>query len=194
MRPKIGIIGRGNVGSALREGLGGVGYEVRMCGNEPAAVREVGSWSDVVVLAVPFPARQEVAARVRDDVAGKTVVDVTNALNADYSFEPDPRRTSGAEELQGMLPQAKVVKAFNTVFAPNMRTGKVKGEVLTLFVAGDSEEAKATVRDLARDIGFDAVDAGPLKNARWMETLGYFNIELGFGQKMGTDIGFRLVR
>ena len=101
--------------------------------------------------------------------------------------------TSGAEELQRKAPKSKVVKAFNTVFAQNMSTGKVKGEALTLFVAGDDKAAKDLVLSAGRNIGFDPVDAGPLANARWIETLGYFNIQLGYMLKMGTEIGFKLV-
>ena len=69
----------------------------------------------------------------------------------------------------------------------------MKGEKLTLFVAGDDGTAKNLVLSVGGDIGFDPVDAGPLKNARWMETLGYFNIQLGYTLKMGTEIGFKLV-
>jgi len=85
------------------------------------------------------------------------------------------------------------VKAFNTVFAIHMDKGKVKGETLTLFVAGDDVGAKERVLQLGRDIGFDALDAGPLRNARWLETLGYFNIQLAFTQKLGSETGFRYV-
>jgi predicted dinucleotide-binding enzyme len=120
------------------------------------------------------------------------LLDVTNALTPDYQLALGCT-TSGAEELQKKAPEAKVVKAFNTVFAQNISTGKVKGEKLTLFVAGDDKTAKDLVLSAGSAIGFDPVDAGLLKNARWMETLGYFNIQLGYTLKMGTDIGFRLV-
>jgi predicted dinucleotide-binding enzyme len=127
-----------------------------------------------------------------DTVQGKVLLDVTNALTPDFQLALGCT-TSGAEELQKKAPQAKVVKAFNTVFAQNMSSGKVKGEKLTLFVAGDDKAAKDLVLDAGKAIGFDPVDAGPLTNARWMETLGYFNIQLGYTLNMGTDIGFKLV-
>ena len=85
------------------------------------------------------------------------------------------------------------VKAFNTVFAQNMATGQVKGRKLSLFVASDDRGAKEKVLGLGRELGFDAVDAGPLQNARGLESLGFFQIQLGYGLKMGTDIGFTLV-
>jgi len=62
------------------------------------------------------------------------------------------------------------------------------------MAASDDAAATATVLDLAWKIGFDAVDAGQLMNARWLEALGYLNIQLGYMQKMGTRIGFTLVR
>ncbi|MBI2578322.1 MAG: NAD(P)-binding domain-containing protein [Candidatus Aenigmarchaeota archaeon] len=192
MKPKIAIIGKGNVGSALKKGLERAGYDVRAVGKEPKAARETASWGDVIILAVPFSEVDNALREMGDAVNGKTFVDVTNVLTPDFKLALG-FNTSGAEELQKKAPKAKIVKAFNTVFAGNMSTGKVKGEKLTLFVAGDDHAAKQHVLELGQDIGFDAVDAGPLQNARWLETLGYLNIQLGYTLKMGTDIGFRLV-
>lgn len=191
MKPKIAIIGKGNVGSALKRGLELAGYDVRAAGKEPT-VRDVASWGDIIILAVPFTAMDDVLREI-GDVSGKALLDVTNVLTSDYRLAFG-FTTSGAEELQKKAPRANVVKAFNTIFAENMSTGQVKGEKLTLLAAGDDQAAKEQVLAMGRDIGFDAVDAGPLQNARWLETLGYLNIQLGYMLKMGTGIGFRLVR
>jgi len=192
MKPKFGIIGTGNVGTALKRGLEAAGYTVKSTGRDPKEVWATAAWGDVLILAVPFGAIDE-ALRAMDDAArGKVLLDVTNALTSDFQLALGCT-TSGAEELQKKTPMAKVVKAFNTVFAQNMSSGKVKGEKLTLFVAGDDQTAKDLILTAGRDIGFDSVDAGPLKNARWMETLGYFNIQLGYALKMGADIGFKLI-
>src|ERR1700690_1081442 len=190
MKPKIGIIGSGNVGSALRRGLEGAGYEVKSTGRDPKEVRATVLWGEMLILAIPFGAIDDALRGMGDAVQGKVILDVTNALTPDFQLALGCT-TSGAEELQKKAPKAKVVKAFNTVFAQNMSTGKVKGERLTLFVAGDEETAKKLVLSMGRDIGFDPVDAGPLKNARWMEALRYFNIQLGYTLKMGTEIGFK---
>jgi predicted dinucleotide-binding enzyme len=192
MRVKIAVIGKGNVGSALGSGLERAGHEVRTVGKDPTGVRDTAAWAEIVILAVPFPAIDETLRELGDSVAGKVVVDVTNALTPDYQLALG-FSTSGAEELQKKAPTAKVVKAFNTVFAEHMANGQVKGEPLTLFVAGDDRRAKEQVLALGKGMGFDAVDAGPLKNARWLETLGYFNIQLGYMLKMGTQIGFKLI-
>ena len=87
-----------------------------------------------------------------------------------------------------------MVKAFNTVFAPNQSTAKVGGEQLTAFMAGDDAEAKQTVAQLTRDIGFDPVDCGPLKAARYLEAMGILIINLGYTYGMGNKIGYKLVK
>ncbi len=192
MKPKIGIIGSGNVGTALKRGLEGGGYEVKNAGHDPKDMQSIAAWGEVLILAIPYGAIDDALRVIGDAVQGKVLLDVTNALTPDFQLALGCT-TSAAEELQKKAPKAKVVKAFNTVFAPNMSTGKVKSEKLTLFVAGDDVAAKKLVLSAGRDIGFDPVDAGPLMNARWMETLGYFNIQLGYTLKMGTEIGFKLV-
>jgi 8-hydroxy-5-deazaflavin:NADPH oxidoreductase len=197
MNSKIAVIGKGNVGGALTRGLGRAGHELRTIGNAAGDVRSAGAWADVVVLAVPYPAIDPaidaVVAELGDSVRGKVVVDVTNALTAELELAVG-FTTSGAEELQKKLRAARVVKAFNTVFAEHMDTGQLNRTPLTVLAAGDDVAAKAAVLKLAQEIGFDAVDAGPLMNARWLEALGYLNIQLGYMLKMGTQIGFTLVR
>ena len=193
MATKIAIIGKGNVGSALQRGLARAGHDVRVVGKDPGAAHQAAAWAEVVFLAVPFGALDATLRELGDAVRGKVLVDATNALTADMQLALG-FSTSGAEELQKKTAQAKVVKAFNTVFAQHMDSGRVKGEQLSLLVAGDDASAKERVLALGRDLGFDAIDAGPLRNARQLESLGYLNILLGFVQKLGADIGFRLVR
>ncbi|HXU83183.1 MAG TPA: NADPH-dependent F420 reductase [Polyangia bacterium] len=191
-KKRIAILGDGNVGSALARGLQRAGHEVRAVGNDKPAIRDVAGWGEVVILAVPYGVIDDAVKAAGDALVGKTLVDVTNALgpnmNLAVGFD-----TSGAEALQKKAPKARVVKAFNTVFAIHMDSGKIGGQSLTAFVAGDDAGAKAVVLGLAGDIGFDPVDAGPLENARLLEPLALLNIRLGYGLKMGPDIGFRLL-
>lgn len=193
MKPKIGIIGKGNVGHALLRGCERAGYEAKAVGHYLKEVQETSAWGEVIILAVPFAALDETLREMGENVNGKPLVDVTNVVTADFQLALGCT-TSGAEELQKKVPSAKVIKAFNTVFAEHMYLGKVKDEPITLFAAGDDGEAKAAVLQLGREIGFDAVDAGPLQNARWLETLGYFHIQLGYALKMGTEVEFKLIR
>lgn len=190
---KIGIIGNGNVGGALSRGLTSARQDVRIVDNAPAQVRATAEWADIVILAVPFGALSDVANTIAPAVEGKTIVDVTNALTAEMKLALG-YTTSGAEELQKLLPRANVVKAFNTQFAQHMDTGRLRDQRLTTFVAADNAAAKLAVLELANAIGFDAVDAGSLSNARLLEPLGYLNIQLGYVLGLGTQIGLRLIR
>jgi hypothetical protein len=191
MKGKIGIIGKGHVGGALNDGLKTAGFQTRMTGKGPN-VRETAAWGDILILAVPFSAVDAAIAEMGGAVDGKTIIDVTNAIG--------PRKelalgftTSGAEQLQKKAPFAKIVKAFNTVFAQNMSTGKAKGKAISCFVASNDAEAKTQVLELARDIGFDAIDAGPLVSARWLEAMGYLHIQLGDALGMGPETEFALI-
>jgi 8-hydroxy-5-deazaflavin:NADPH oxidoreductase len=193
-KQKITLIGKGHVGAALSEGLRRAGHDVRMIG-KGGGVKDAAAWADVVILAVPYGAIGDVAAELGAAASGKPVVDATNVLTKEMAMAVG-FTTSGAEELQKKLAGAKVVKAFNTVFAQTMNTGTLKGQALFMPVAGDDAAARAAVIGLAKDIGFDAVDAGPLSNARLLEPLGYLNIQLGYvvNKGMGPGIGFALVR
>ena len=108
---KIGIIGNGNVGSALARGLERAGHDVRAVGNDKRAIREAAAWAEVALLAVPFGAVDDVVKEIGSVVEGKTLIDVTNALDANMNLAVG-FTTSGAEELQRKLPKAHVVKAF----------------------------------------------------------------------------------
>jgi hypothetical protein len=190
MAKKIAVVGRGHVGSALSRGLSRAGHEVIVVDRDEQAVRAAAERADVVILAVPFAAAGDVARVIEPVTAEKPVMDVTNALTKDAGLAVG-FTTSGAEELQKQLPRAHVVKALNTVFAGLMETGQVDGQPLTAFVAGDDAAARSTVMELARDIGFDPVNAGPLKNARLLEPLGVLNVQLGYVLGYGPQGGFR---
>jgi len=188
MTPKVAIIGNGSVGNALLRGLERAGYQTRM--GEKGKSREAFEWGDAIVLAVPFTALDSVLQEVGEAVNGKLLVDATNALTEDMQLALG-FSTSGGEELQKKASTARVVKAFNTVFAKHMDSGRLNGQPLTAFAAGDDEGARETVLQMARDIGFDAVSAGPLRNARWLESLGYLNIQLAYVLGNGPATGFR---
>ena len=102
--------------------------------------------------------------------------------------------TSTAEQTQKKIPEAYVVKAFNTVFAPNQSTARIGSEQLTAFIAGDNSEAKQTVAQLTKDIGFDPIDCGPLTVARNLESMANLLINLAYKYGMGNKIGYKLVK
>ena len=141
-----------------------------------------------MVLAVPFDAAADVISAA-GDLSGKTLVDITNPMTADYSALTIGHSTSAAEEIQKLAPTAKVVKAFNTVFASVLQAGgKVAGRPATVFVAGDDAEARKTVSDLAVSAGLEAIETGGLTSARYLEPLAGLNIALAYGLGQGTDI------
>ncbi len=92
------------------------------------------------------------------------------------------------------LSQTRVAKAFNTQFAQHMDSGRIGDQRLTVFVAADDAAAKGDAVEAATAIGFEAIDAGPLANARLLEPLALLNIQLGYVLGLGGNIGTKLVR
>ena len=191
---KVAIIGKGNVGSALQKGLSRAGHETKFGHRDPKEpVAEAAKWGEVIILAVPHNNADDAREAIKPYTDGKTVIDVMNAIGTNMDLGISCT-TSTAEETQRKLPKAHVVKAFNTVFAPNQSTAEVGNEQLTAFIAGDDTKAKQTVMRVTSDIGFDPVDCGPLKAARYLEAMGIMIINLAFKYGMGNKIGYKLVK
>lgn len=191
---RIAIIGKGNVGTSIGKGLSRTGHEVRFGHRDPREpVQAAAEWGEAIVLAVPFSQVRNAAAEIGSNADEKTLIDATNAIGPKGELAVG-LTTSGAEELQKLLPKARVVKAFNTVFAQNQGVGKLGDVPLTAFVAGDDPAAKGTVMELTRGIGFEPVDCGPLAAARYLEPMAMQIIALAYVQGMGTGIGYRLLK
>lgn len=191
---KIAMIGKGHVGTALGAGLTRAGHDVKYGHRAPnARPQKVAEWGELVIIAVPYNQLGNVTTELKDVVDDKVVIDVTNCLDPHGDLAIG-FSTSGAEQIQKALPLAKVVKAFNTVFAQNQSTGRIGDARLAAFVAGDDAEAKQTVMSLAGEIGFEPVDCGPLTSARFLEPMGMQLIKLGYGMQMGLSIGYCLAR
>jgi predicted dinucleotide-binding enzyme len=197
---KISFIGAGNVARALAGLFHRAGHEV-LLGAKAGAPAEVGravsleeaaSEGEVVVVAVPFLATREVLPALRSRLRGKLVVDATNPVNNDWSPMLLGQENSAGEEVARLLPDARVVKAFNTVFADVMREDRLvrDGQRVTCFVASDDAEASRTVARLAQEAGLAPVPVGPLKMARHLEAMAHLNIQLAVGMKGGTDAAF----
>lgn len=192
---KVAIIGTGNMGAGLASTLAGAGNEVTIGARDlvkaAALADKVGhgavgggiaaaaKLADVVILALPFGAAAE-AIKLAEGLAGKVVVDISNPISADFKELVIGHTTSAAEEIQKLAPQARVVKAFNTIFAQLLAPESRQGKTLQVFVAGDDAAAKAAVSELANSAGFEAVDAGPLSNSRFLEPIGEMNIHFGY--------------
>lgn len=200
----ISIIGTGNMASGLAVLLAKGGHQVTLASRDASEARSVaaklgndiqggplGSAADaaeIVVLAVPFDAAADVI-QAAGGLAGKIVIDITNPMTADFSALTVGHTTSAAEEIQKLAPAARVVKAFNTVFASVLQNGgKAAGQPATVFVASDDGEARATVVALAESAGFKTLETGALASARYLEPVGGLNIALAYGLGHGTDI------
>jgi predicted dinucleotide-binding enzyme len=142
---------------------------------------------DLVVLAIPYGAIDDVLRRYDGQLDGKTVVDITNPV--DFSdFTPlNVEAGSAAQEIAEKVPAANVVKAFNTTFAGTLVEGKVAGEQLDVLIASDDEQAKASVKQLVESGGLRAIDAGPLARAHELEAVGYLHMFLQ--ESLGTGFG-----
>jgi hypothetical protein len=197
------------MGRAFATRLGAAGHDVTITAKDAAHAEEVARAAaaaggsvrpvprdqiardaEVPILATYFPDAAD-ALRAADGVGGaltgKTVLDISNPVTPDCSALSLGFSTSAAEEIQKAVPHAKVVKAFNTVFAQVLGAapGGTRAQVL---YARDDAGAKDAVRDLIESAGFEAVDAGPLVNARQVEPLGLLNLYFGYAAGRGTGI------
>lgn len=200
----ITLLGAGNMGSALARQFTQAGHAVRIAATSlekaqsvaagipgSTAVATAGSAADSDVVVVATPYEQAVAAlREAGPLDGKVVIDVTNPLTPDYMGLTIGHDTSASEEIAKAFPGVDVAKAFNTLFAQVVAEGPAfaDGQVARAFYAGDSERAKATAKSLIESTGFQPVDAGPLRNARYLEPLAGLNIYFGYGAGHGTTI------
>ena len=201
---KVTIIGAGNVGRALATSARRAGHEVTItaknqehaaevadqAGAQVASTnREAADDADVIVLAVPATALEELATELSGVAAGKAVVEVSNHPIPN----PSGNEASTAESLQAQLPDAHVIKAFNTVFASRQTNPVVDGVPLDGYVAGDDADAKQKVLELVGSIGLRPIDVGPLPMARALEALGWLNISLNMNNRWPWQTGWKLV-
>ncbi|HTU74158.1 MAG TPA: NAD(P)-binding domain-containing protein [Trebonia sp.] len=134
--------------------------------------------ADIVVLAVPYPATTQVAARYASLLDGKVVIDIANPFDR-ATFDPTTSPgTSAAEELAARAPRTRVVKAFNTTFPPCLMSGGAGGQPLDVFIASDDAQARKIVADFAASCGLNPVDVGPLRRARALEAFQILHISL----------------
>jgi predicted dinucleotide-binding enzyme len=153
------------------------------------AIRE----ADVIVCALPWAASQ-VALGALGDLSGRVLVDCTNPLLPDLSGIELGHHISAAERIAEWAPGARVVKAFNTASTKVMRDPQFGEQAATMFYCGDDAEAKALVKQLVTDLGFEPADAGPLTSARYLEPLAMLYIHLAFKQGWGSNCAFKILK
>ena len=187
----VSIIGTGNMGSALSGLVTKGGNTVEEFDTSTADKPITG---DVVILAVPHPALDDIVAKRGEQLAGKVVVDITNPVNFEtFDDLVVPADSSKATGLAAALPSSKVLKAFNTNFAATLAAGSVGGQPTTVLIAGDDGDAKALLTGIVTAAGLRAIDAGGLKRARELEALGFLQITLAAAEKISWTGGFAVV-
>jgi predicted dinucleotide-binding enzyme len=193
------ILGLGNMGKGLAKRLAGKTDLVLGVSNAAAAAdfaKSVGAdvtdyksavlAADTIVLALPYGVALELVKSL--PLAGKTVVDITNPIKADFSGLSIGHTTSAAEELQAAAPAAKVVKAYNTIFASLFDTPASATAGIPVFLAGNDAAAVDVVAALVEASGFAVEKVGGLDGARLVEPVGMLNIRFGYCLGQGTAI------
>ena len=207
---RIAIIGAGGVGSTLGRGWAKVGHTIDFGVRHPdkpelrqligeigadkaraVAPREAAQASDTIVLATPWPVTIE-AARGLGPLTGKPVLDCTNPLGRgpDGIFLEIGHTTSGAEQIAAALPGVALFKAFNHVGFGIMAEPRLPVGAAAMLVAGDDAALKPTVLTLVRELGFEVIDAGPLRAARLLEPMAMLWIHLSRNCGLGFDFAF----
>ncbi len=208
---RIAVLGTGNVGGTLGKRWAQCGHQVVFGSRHPGSEKvqmllaeagqtacvgncqEAVDASDIVLLATPWNTVQGTLASLTG-LAGKVLIDCINPLNETFSGLTHGHTQSAAELVSQWAPGTRVVKAFNSVSSRVMADPAFDGQPATLFVCGDDKEAKSSVSQLAKDIGFEAVDAGPLVNARYLEPLAMLYIHLAVREGWGSNTAFKIVK
>ncbi|MCC6157627.1 MAG: NADPH-dependent F420 reductase [Deltaproteobacteria bacterium] len=208
---RISIIGSGNVGGTLGRRFTQVGHEVTFAARNPESSRladlratmgpdfrvetiaRAAADAEIVVLATPWAGTID-AIDATGGLEGKIVIDCTNPIAAGMSGLSVGTHSSGAEQVAEHASRARVVKCFSTTGSMNMAHPDYHGDAITMFVCGDDAEAKAIVASMAAEIGFEPIDAGELRVARYLEPLAMLWVHLAYVQGMGPNIAINLVR
>ena len=209
---KIAVLGTGNVGRALGCRWANVGHEVYFGARDPHSEEARGviegsgpaarvggcgeaiAASDAILLAIPWDQTRAVLQASASDLDGKVVMDCINPLTSDLAGLELGFDTSAAEQIAQWFPQARVVKAFNTLSAATMADATYGDQQASMFYCGDDAEAKATVKQLAEQLGFDAIDCGPLKLSRQLEPLAMLYVHLAVFEGWGGDCAFKMLK
>jgi predicted dinucleotide-binding enzyme len=204
----VSVIGIGNMGSAITAIAAKGGAQVQVVARDAdkaaALAADTGATAatfgetltgDIVVLALPFTALDEVLAAYAGQLDDKIVVDITNPVDfSTFDGLVVPAESSAASVIAEKVPGAKVLKAFNTNFAATLGSGSVGDAAATVLVAGDDADAKSALIELVRAAGLRAEDAGSLKRARELESLGFLQMTLAVAETVQWTGGFALAQ
>ena len=199
--PELGVLGTGRMGSRIAAMFARAGRRVVLGSRDSKRAAEVVARAGIPTLAAGTHAEALKAPAVlpavfiRDglfdllerhsrELRGKLLIDISNPFNDDYSDFVTPWDSSGAEELQRRVPQARLVGAYKNVFWEVFDAPQFEGDVSDVLLIGEDEAAKAEFLELAQGTPFRYLDAGPLVNARTVERLTMITGRLG--RQLGT--------
>jgi predicted dinucleotide-binding enzyme len=210
---RIGILGSGLMGGKLGTLWARAGHEVvfsyarseqklkrlareakghARAGTPSDAARE----ADALLLAVHW-SRVDDVLKQAGDVSGKVIVTCSLPMNADDTDLAIAHTSSGAEALATKVPKARVVSAFNTVPSEvlfDVFEARRKAKKPSLVYCGDDAKSKKIAAELIRDVGFDPVDAGPLRVARYTEPFTLLIAQLAYEGDEGPELAYRFER
>lgn len=212
----IAIIGAsGKMGSAIAKNLAKANFRLLLFANHTEKVQELineikelnpdadidsmacpfdAVWeADIIIPAVKYEVEKEVAEKIRTVATQKVVVSISNPLNKNFDGLTTSSGTSAAEELQKLLPYAKVVKAFNTIFSNDFAQPIIEGKRIDAFIAGDDEEAVQTVEELVFAAGFNPVTTGNLSASRTLENMAVLLIQVNRENKYNEVAGYKIL-
>jgi len=207
---RVGILGSGLVGGKLGTLFARSGHEVvfsyarspkklerlaRDAGRKAGAgtPAEAARDADALLLAVHWSRIDDVLKQA-GDLSGKVIVSCSLPMNADNTDLVVAHTSSGAEELAKMIPKAWVVSAFNTVPSEvlfGVYEARRKASRPSLVYCGDDKRSKAVTAELIRDVGFDPVDAGPIRIARYTEPFALLVAQLAYEREGGPELAYR---
>jgi predicted dinucleotide-binding enzyme len=184
-KPKIGVIGSGNVGSAIGRALAGKGYEVMFSSRNldsdkklaadvgknarAGSPKEAASFGDVLLFAVPYGALPELGKSLGDSIKGKIVLDACNPFPARDGDIATTARERGAGTVSAeLLPGARIVRAFNAIGAARMGSAHEDPGKIGMPIAGDDKQAIATASSVIKDLGYEPVLVGGLAMGKYL--------------------------
>lgn len=212
----IAIIGAtGNMGSAISKSLAKGNFRLLLFTEDTSKVKDLvkeiksaypgtdvepitcsynASWeADIIIAAVPYGAEKEVAEKIREVANQKIVISIANPLNETFDGLLTDPSTSAAEELQKLLPNSKVIKAFNTTFAGDFSQPVIDGKQVDAFIAGNDKDALKTVSELVKTVGFNPIIAGDLSVSRTLESMQLLLIQLGMKYNYNWLAGWKIL-
>lgn len=212
----IAVIGAsGKMGSAISKSLSKGNHKILLASNDKEKVQALLndikssnpsgdvslidlsandlSKADIFIAAIPYYAEKEIAEKIKTAANQKIVISIANPLNETYNGLVTEPGSSAAEELQKLLPNSKVIKAFNTTFAADFSTPVIDGKQVDAFIAGNDEEALQIVSELVTTAGFNPIIAGDLSVSGTLERMQLLLIQLGMKYNYNWLAGWKIL-